>query len=644
MDAPNTTNKRGRDYDLQGQIKFTKERCVPEVAEPAKHKPAHDEFWESENVPNVTVIREHLRAEGKFEKSDIIQLLHTVYPLFEDEDNIIALNAPVVVCGDVHGQFYDVLSLFETGGDPSTTSYLFLGDYVDRGDFSVEICILLFTYKILYPQTFLMLRGNHESFHLTSHFQFREECCRKYDEEVYDTIIDVFNALPLCAILNEQFFCVHGGISPDLNSLDDILRLDRFQDTPKSGLMADLLWSDPATNYTEHRGFSPNRERKISYYFGFEAVKAFLEKFQLLAIIRAHEVQDEGYRMFDKTENGFPSVISLFSAPEYFPYQNDAAILVYANNSIVIKKFYHTVHPYYLPHFENVFSWSVPFVSTKVGEILLTFLEMFEDDEIEKEEEKMKEDQDRARNRIWMLGQLIRGYKIAKEIRERELGAQAMNLSKEALVDTKQLPPTVDEIKEQISLGNERLLDLPNEAFPLFDGQKRTLHDSLSKIIKTKKVPLNGSLPCPVSPRPHVHMLSQQQVELMSPRGQLTSPRGLMSPRAREAPQVEEPPLSASKKKAMTNALANSTRHVMHHPSRAKDANSSNNTNNATNTNASSSTGSASDANSGSSGISIGSTDATALSSSTTSSSDSSSIDSTASPAETTVQIDEVKS
>jgi hypothetical protein len=188
-----------------------------------------------------------------------------------------------------------------------------------------------------------------------------------------------------------------------------------------------------------------------------------------------------------------------------------------------------------------------------------------------------------------------------------------MNLSKEALVDFKQLPPTATEIRTQIQLGNvcialslarfdklinfsffflflfvvnvlfilfiylfqsvltsqERLLDLPNEAFPLFEGQKRTLHDSLSKIIKTKKVPLNGSLPCPMSPRPHVHMLSQQQVELMSPRGhaQALSPRGLMSPRGREfLPLVEEPPLSASKKKSMTSALADSARHVMQNP------------------------------------------------------------------------------
>jgi serine/threonine-protein phosphatase 2B catalytic subunit len=154
---------------------------------------------------------------------DIINLLNMVYDIFFDEENIITVPAPVTVCGDVHGQFYDVISLFETGGDPSETSYLFLGDYVDRGgillliffflyfissffflsfrystvnnifslslDFSIEICILFFCYKILYPTTFFMLRGNHESFHLTSHFQFREECYKKYDQEVYDTII-----------------------------------------------------------------------------------------------------------------------------------------------------------------------------------------------------------------------------------------------------------------------------------------------------------------------------------------------------------------------------------------------------------------------------------------------------------------------
>ncbi|GIX65546.1 protein phosphatase 2B catalytic subunit, calcineurin family phosphatse superfamily protein [Babesia caballi] len=372
--------------------------------------------------PDWQQLREFLKAEGRLSKEDALTVIRTAGILFRKEPNVIKVEYPVNIVGDVHGQYYDLLTIFDTTGSPTTTQYLFLGDYVDRGCFSVEIVLLMYAIKINFPDTFHMLRGNHECRLLTEHFNFRTECELKYDADIYEEFMKSFDALPLCAVVNERFFALHGGISPELVTLSQINQLDRFREPPLKGLLCDLLWADPYSEEGErgihqsdgeglvhsfetsasvsdiHESPSPkglkgllgsrktglqkvthfvhNTLRGCSYNYGHDAAQQFLEQNKLLCIIRAHEAQLEGYKMqFRNPKTGFPCVITVFSAPNYCDvHRNKGAVLKLSKNSLHIQQFLWSRHPYYLPNFMDLFTWSVPFVSEKVLEMLHVLL------------------------------------------------------------------------------------------------------------------------------------------------------------------------------------------------------------------------------------------------------------------------------
>jgi len=349
-----------------------------------------------------------------------------------------------------------------------------LGDYVDRGCFSSEVVFYLYALKITYPKTFFLLRGNHECRQLTSFFNFKDECTYKYNLEIYETIMQSFDLLPIAAIINKAFFCVHGGLSPDITTLEEVRQLDRFQEIPREGPMCDLLWSDPYEEDAQKDTDRPNPDdpdagiggerhqqqstswfgyndtRQCSYVYGVEAVKQFLKDNKLTSVIRAHEAQVDGYKMqMVNRQSGIPRVITIFSAPNYCDvYKNKAACLKFDNNVLNIKQFIDSPHPYYLPNFMDVFQWSLPFVAEKVTDMLASVLDYEAADEEDSGEEEDKsaltERGGLLKKKVMAVSKLLKMYKVLRQ-------------ENEAIVQLKQLAPSHKVPFGLLSKGSEAI-------------------------------------------------------------------------------------------------------------------------------------------------------------------------------------------
>ncbi|CAD8171570.1 unnamed protein product [Paramecium octaurelia] len=207
--------------------------------------------------------------------------------------------------------------------------------------------------------------------------------------------MDSFDLFPLACVVNNKFLAIHGGISPDLKTLEDIKKIDRYHEPPRSGLFCDILWSDPVDNDqgSLENGWRGNEVRGCSWFFGVDAVHRFLQRNNLISVIRAHEAQLDGYKMHRwKGSSDFPVVITIFSAPNYCDvYKNKGAVIKFENNTLNIQQFKDTPHPYLLPNFMDVFSWSIPFVTEKVTEMLYMLLR-HEDQDQESGDEKINQE------------------------------------------------------------------------------------------------------------------------------------------------------------------------------------------------------------------------------------------------------------
>ena len=197
---------------------------------------------------------------------------------------LLRLKAPknsLVVGTDIHGQYYDLLRFMSDAGPPPETNYLFLGDYVDRGKQSIETICLLLAYKIKYPEGVFMLRGNHECQNISRIYGFFDECKRRHSIKLWKEFISLFNCFPIAALVEDKILCMHGGLSPDLNNMQDINKIKRPTEVPENGLMCDLLWADPATglaanNWKVKKTGWGNNDRGTSYVFAERIVDEFL--------------------------------------------------------------------------------------------------------------------------------------------------------------------------------------------------------------------------------------------------------------------------------------------------------------------------------------------------------------------------------
>lgn len=249
---------------------------------------------------------------GKVTKSvclknaEIVAICSRAREVFLSQPALLELDAPVKIVGDVHGQYTDLIRMFEMCGFPPTSNYLFLGDYVDRGKQSLETILLLICYKLKFPENFFLLRGNHECANVTRVYGFYDECKRRCNVKIWKTFIDCFNTLPIAAIVAGKIFCVHGGLSPALSHMDDIRNIARPTDVPDYGLLNDLLWSDPADMEQDWEA----NERGVSYCFGKRVITDFLATHDFDLICRAHMVVEDGYEFFNDRV-----LVTVFSAP-----------------------------------------------------------------------------------------------------------------------------------------------------------------------------------------------------------------------------------------------------------------------------------------------------------------------------------------
>ncbi|EEB07750.1 serine/threonine protein phosphatase [Schizosaccharomyces japonicus yFS275] len=262
-------------------------------------------------------------------------ILREIKAFYEQEPSLVEVavenDEELVVCGDTHGQFFDLLNIFETNGAPSPKKkYLFNGDFVDRGSWSTEVALLLYSYKLLYPDNMFINRGNHETNDMNKMYGFEGECKAKYNERTYRIFSETFVALPLATLIGKHYLVLHGGLfSKDTVTLDDIRKFDRLQrkQPGQSGIMMEMLWTDPQPN----AGRGPSK-RGVGLQFGPDITKKFCELNNLKAVIRSHEVRQDGYEV---EHDG--RLITVFSAPNYCDTTGNMGAVIHIQSTYELK-------------------------------------------------------------------------------------------------------------------------------------------------------------------------------------------------------------------------------------------------------------------------------------------------------------------
>eukprot|EP00435_Cladocopium_sp_Y103_P005009 s3972_g1.t1 len=289
-------------------------------------------------------LMEHQKKEQSIPKKFAVQIVRDMIELLKASSTLVDIEVPekseVTICGDIHGQFYDLLNIFSVNGPPSEENpYLFNGDFVDRGSFSVEVILTLFAWKLAFPKHMHLARGNHETRSMNKLYGFEGEVTKKYVEDLYQIFCEAFCLLPLCHVINQQVFVVHGGLfSRDDVTLDAIRKVNRDCEPPDGGLMTEMLWSDPQPG----RGRAPSK-RGIGVAFGPDVTDNFLRVNNLKMVIRSHEMKEEGYEIEHSGK-----LVTVFSAPNYCDRMGNKGAFIRLDGKTMTPKyttFAHVSHP-----------------------------------------------------------------------------------------------------------------------------------------------------------------------------------------------------------------------------------------------------------------------------------------------------------
>jgi diadenosine tetraphosphatase ApaH/serine/threonine PP2A family protein phosphatase len=242
---------------------------------------------------------------------------------------LLHLHGRFAIVGDIHGDILSIVRIFTELGWPDTQSYLFLGDYVDRGKSSCEVLVLLYSLKILFPKSIFLLRGNHEFASMTQVYGFLTECSGKFVMRVYTDFVNSFQSLPIAAIVNGSVFCVHGGLAPELaEQIEDLRKITGSNFETET----DILWSDPSVDV---EGFV-NSPRGRGFLFGIDAFQEFLDETEFTMMIRAHEDCSAGFEWpFGEDEQ----LLTVFSAVDYCQKGNSGAVAIVSDAGARIARF-----------------------------------------------------------------------------------------------------------------------------------------------------------------------------------------------------------------------------------------------------------------------------------------------------------------
>ncbi|KAM3727420.1 Serine/threonine-protein phosphatase PP1 isozyme [Dirofilaria immitis] len=266
------------------------------------------------DLPQFLAKHQQFKAKVEYSPDEICEMIETARVLFSSEGALIDISIPLIVVGDIHGQYADLQRIFAAVGQPGRTRFLFLGDYVDRGPQSLECICSLVAWKIAYPKRIFLLRGNHEFASVNREYGFYDELAARFSVgqamRLWKEFNDLFSIFPFSALIKNKILCMHGGLSPHLESLNDIrnIKMPVMEVFPDS-LEQDLVWSDPKLDI---RGYEPNKLRNVSVAFGEDVVHKMCKRLNLDLIIRAHQVMENGYGFFAGRK-----LVTLFSAPLY---------------------------------------------------------------------------------------------------------------------------------------------------------------------------------------------------------------------------------------------------------------------------------------------------------------------------------------